>query len=163
MAEYIEKTQLIEKLKHRVSTDDDSKFATGFIKGTNEALGIIEEWIASIPAADVAPVVHGQWVYRNFDTICSECRKSAIFDEWEQQAETEFCPHCGAKMDGEVNGICADDKQSLKTCRTCKNYTPNHGYRDGEMGTCCFWKSITGNCMAVHQSRIGCEHYDKKI
>ena len=101
MAEYIEKTQLLEKLKHRVSTDDDSKFATGFIKGTNEALGIIEEWIASIPAADVAPVVHGRWVYHNFDTICSECRKSAIFDEWEQQAETEFCPHCGAKMDGE--------------------------------------------------------------
>lgn len=100
MAEYIEKTQLIEKLKHRVSTDDDSKFATGFIKGTNEALGIIEEWIASIPAADVAPVVHARWVYHNFDTICSECRKSAIFDEWEQQAETDFCPHCGAKMDG---------------------------------------------------------------
>ena len=98
MAEYIEKTQLLEKLKHRVSTDDDSKFATGFIKGTNEALGIIEEWIASIPAADVAPVVHGRWVYHNSDTICSECRKSAIFDEWEQQAETEFCPHCGAKM-----------------------------------------------------------------
>lgn len=102
MAEYIEKTQMLEKLKHRVSTDDDSKFATGFIKGTNEALGIIEEWIASIPAADVAPVVHGRWVYRKFDTICSECRKSAIFDEWEQQAETDFCPHCGAKMDGEV-------------------------------------------------------------
>ena len=104
MAEYIEKTQLLEKLKHRVSTDDDSKFATGFIKGTNEALGIIEEWIASIPAADVAPVVHGRWVYHNFDTICSECRKSAIFDEWENQAETKFCPHCGAKMDIDEEG-----------------------------------------------------------
>ena len=56
----------------------------------------------SVLAADVAPVVHGRWVYHNFDTICSECRKSAIFDEWEQQAETEFCPHCGAKMDKEV-------------------------------------------------------------
>ena len=59
------------------------------------------EEIKAIPAADVAPVVHARWVYHNFDTICSECRKSAIFDEWEQQAETEFCPHCGAKMDGE--------------------------------------------------------------
>lgn len=101
MAEYIEKTQLLEKLKHRVSTDDDSKFAKGFVKGANMALGIIEEWIASVPAVDVAQVVHGRWVYHNFDTICSECRKSAIFDEWEQQAETEFCPHCGAKMVGE--------------------------------------------------------------
>ena len=72
------------------------------------ALNVINEnksstelaWISvsKIPAADVASVVHGRWVYHNFDTICSECRKSAIFDEWEQQAETEFCPHCGAKM-----------------------------------------------------------------
>lgn len=54
--------------------------------------------VNNVSAADVAPVVHGRWVYHNFDTICSECRKSAIFDEWEQQAETEFCPHCGAKM-----------------------------------------------------------------
>ena len=57
------------------------------------------ELIARFPAADVAPVVHGRWVYHNFDTICSECRKSAIFDEWEQQAETEFCPNCGARME----------------------------------------------------------------
>ena len=103
MAEYIEKTQLIEKLKHRVSTDDDSKFATGFIKGTNEALGIIEEWIASIPAADVAPVVHARWEMKSEDTtpgiyhvkkaFCTRCGKS------NKQYRPPYCPHCGAKMD----------------------------------------------------------------
>lgn len=99
MAEYIEKTQLIEKLKHRVSTDDDSKFATGFIKGTNEALGIIEEWIASIPAADVAPVVHGKWVYGEFDIPhCSECGNDVM-----PNMISPYCPNCGAKMDEEEN------------------------------------------------------------
>lgn len=117
MAEYIEKTQLIEKLKHRVSTNDDSKFATGFIKGTNEALGIIEEWIASIPAAaDVAPVVHGRWVYNpngmdwNLGAWqCSVCKcnnnnlpgndkhNPYIFQG------SNYCPNCGAKMDEEEN------------------------------------------------------------
>ena len=77
-------------------------------KGANYALDEVEyngltirQWADKITGGEYAPVVHGQWVYRNFDTICSECRKSAIFDEWEQQSETEFCPHCGAKMDEE--------------------------------------------------------------
>ena len=102
MAEYIEKTQLIEKLRHRVSTDDDSKFATGFIKGTNEALGIIEEWIASIPAAaDVAPVVHGRWTQVD-DTKCrcSNCDIIALIGLY-PHGDKNYCPNCGAKMDEE--------------------------------------------------------------
>ena len=110
MAEYIEKTQLLEKLKHRVSTDDDSKFATGFIKGTNEALGIIEEWIASIPAADVAPVVHGKWKatgtfkvadynYTVVEQRCSACGHCSI--RFKNKAESNYCPKCGAKIDEE--------------------------------------------------------------
>ena len=101
MAEYIEKTQLIEKLKHRVSTDDDSKFATGFIKGTNEALGIIEEWIASIPTADVAPVVHGQW---ECGCQCSVCGDSPGPYNSRHKPYYNFCPNCGAKMDEEADG-----------------------------------------------------------
>ena len=103
MAEYIEKTQLLEKLKHRVSTDDDSKFATGFIKGTNEALSIIEEWIESIPAADVAPVVHGHWTTECYNVpICSICGTYVSKDVYNSEDSTpNFCPHCGAKMDEE--------------------------------------------------------------
>lgn len=85
MAEYIERERAMQ-----------IAFTSPFFSNA-----LMEE-IKAIPAADVAPVVHGRWVYHNFDTICSECRKSAIFDEWEQQAETEFCPHCGAKMDEEA-------------------------------------------------------------
>ena len=51
-----------------------------------------------IPAADVAPVVHGQWVDNGIpDSILSGCSvcgftcgSSSFF----------YCPNCGAKMDG---------------------------------------------------------------
>ena len=50
------------------------------------------------PAADVAPVVHGRWVPFHSEAAgdiqyCSACEIG--FD-----AKTDYCPHCGAKMDG---------------------------------------------------------------
>ena len=50
------------------------------------------------PAADVTPVVHGQWVDNgipdsilNGCSVCSfTCGSSSFF----------YCPNCGAKMDG---------------------------------------------------------------
>lgn len=58
--------------------------------------------IKAIPAADVAPVVHGRWVnvllHREkpirmdaLCALCSNCKK--------ESDRTAFCPHCGAKMD----------------------------------------------------------------
>lgn len=57
-----------------------------------------EEYLASMPAADVAPVRRGTWsVAIGYDpkrvVMCSECQRMA----YEPSA---FCPHCGAKMDG---------------------------------------------------------------
>ena len=55
------------------------------------------EKIRKMPAADVAPVVHGRWL--NTEHLdghmygeCSECHKIRIIDE--------YCSHCGARMDG---------------------------------------------------------------
>ena len=58
------------------------------------------------PAADVVEVKHGKWFRHNKkkhgDTCyyCSVCEKMAIADGycWEL---TDYCPHCGAKMDEE--------------------------------------------------------------
>ncbi len=105
MSEYIDKSKAVGEgylqdwYISSVSEDDEPVWTEGHIEELAKDFIVIPK---DTPAADVAPVVHGRWVYHNFDTICSECRKSAIFDEWEQQAETEFCPHCGAKMDKEV-------------------------------------------------------------
>ena len=56
------------------------------------------EVIKTFPAADVAPVVHGQWVDNgipdsilNGCSVCGfTCGSSSFF----------YCPNCGARMDG---------------------------------------------------------------
>ena len=49
-------------------------------------------------AADVAPVVHGQWEigdYYDIGDVCSEC----LWDSQMVQPSYRYCPCCGAKMD----------------------------------------------------------------
>ena len=58
------------------------------------------EYIEDIEAADVAPVVHGQWEQTEYPFMtecddCSECGFRTVFGNgW------NYCPNCGARMDG---------------------------------------------------------------
>lgn len=64
---------------------------------------VIQRWQKEIPAADVAPVVHGTWlpiVEANEDgspyqagVFCSVCGHPEC-------VETNYCCYCGAVMDG---------------------------------------------------------------
>ena len=68
-----------------------------------DAYNDLAEDFYSIPAADVAPVVHGRWVSvaGKRDRICSRCLRDEPYKNADDDAEVfEFCPHCGAKMDG---------------------------------------------------------------
>ena len=52
------------------------------------------------PVADVAPVRHGRWGThsdRPDSLICSVCNYG--FDMWKHDPHN-YCPNCGAKMDG---------------------------------------------------------------
>ncbi len=56
--------------------------------------------VVMLPAADVAPVRHGQWGThsdRPDSLICSVC--NCGFDMWKHDTHN-YCPNCGAKMDG---------------------------------------------------------------
>ena len=54
------------------------------------------------PAADVAPVRHGQWIKRGYacgenEYECSVCHET----EWRTSASRmKYCMFCGARMDG---------------------------------------------------------------
>lgn len=76
MAEYVEKNDVIELITRRYENPE-----------------ICTQEINSIPAADVAPVVHGRWIEGPLNPYCSECFV-------ECRDETPFCPNCGAKMYG---------------------------------------------------------------
>ena len=59
--------------------------------------------IINAPAADVAPVVHGRWIDKGEYAVCTECggRSGTQYDGVEPiPLMTQFCPNCGAKMDG---------------------------------------------------------------
>ncbi len=90
MAEYIEREYTIKLIVSAI----DSGLAT-----TSDDLA---EIIEDIPAADVVPVVHGQWVrnrgpYGQIRLYCSACNEHSGL-----QKEKSYCPNCGARMDGEV-------------------------------------------------------------
>ena len=63
----------------------------------------IRKFIANRPAVDAEPVRHGTWEKRTYwigsfgenQMVCSECGKKYGF-----HAPYNYCPDCGAKMDG---------------------------------------------------------------
>lgn len=62
--------------------------------------------IKTAPAADVAPVVHGEWIDipDGTETICSYCKASwNVFDN--DTYRFNYCPNCGAKMEREDEDI----------------------------------------------------------
>ena len=70
--------------------------------GTADYIYMIED----MPAADVAPVVHGRWIDKGEYAVCTECggRSGTQYDGVEPiPLMTQFCPNCGAKMDEKEN------------------------------------------------------------
>lgn len=66
----------------------------------NRMLDCLKAAVIRIPAADVAPVVHGRWV----DGRCSNCGVDIPTDDAHDVIfgnECRFCYYCGAMMDGE--------------------------------------------------------------
>ena len=63
------------------------------------------------PTIDAVPVKHGRWIDKGLDLVCSACgirysdelpymSRLSTPGSWDMEG-FEYCPHCGAKMDGE--------------------------------------------------------------
>ena len=50
-------------------------------------------------AADVTPVVHGQWISAFDEILCSVCKRSWNYT-YNDTDTFNYCPNCGAQMDG---------------------------------------------------------------
>lgn len=63
------------------------------------------EWyrkcIYEAPTIGAEPVRHGRWEYRHADDwmFCTACGADAE-GNYDEPLETDYCPHCGARMDG---------------------------------------------------------------
>ena len=61
----------------------------------------IADEIEDAPAADVAPVRHGRWMFGGDGIVeCSVCNETYDVN----MLPRNYCPNCGAKMDGDANG-----------------------------------------------------------
>lgn len=101
MAEYIDRANLIARIKYYVTHTPEGK-------GEHYAYSVVLNEVLNRPAADVVPVVHGKWIrphWKNSDYCCdcSECGGEAMHREyqWNKKGIYPICPNCGAKMDGE--------------------------------------------------------------
>lgn len=92
MAEYIEREAAYEKCGWYNTVNGKSVCA------------VRKDELAAIPAADVAPVVHGRWVRtEDGDWECTNCREAVVICVCGKDvtAKKTICPNCGARMDGE--------------------------------------------------------------
>lgn len=91
MDEYIERKELlrIEKL-----------LDTSVLRASKTASNIYDQMIYDIenfPSVYAIPVRHGRWNVENEYSIrCSEC----CFNRASIKMPLDYCPNCGAKMDG---------------------------------------------------------------
>ena len=104
MAEYIKREALIYAVE---SIDWYSVYKGKLTAGspnTENALykaSSIYTAIDNAPSADVAPVRHGRWEWDTEDIYrCSNCAEKSHVKEVMGHPEWDYCPNCGAKMDG---------------------------------------------------------------
>lgn len=79
--EYIEREAVLHELLYAMC-------GTGYQSRAMDAVHFVH-------AADVVEVVHAHWIDRDEKTWCSKC------DASNKQYKPPYCPHCGARMDGE--------------------------------------------------------------
>ena len=105
MSRYIDADKLYELIRtndYRLATINGSIDYGMFTVGIKQA-------IDETPTADVAEVRHGKWLTweeqfpdrkptkkNNLGVFCNNCHSHA-------DNMTDYCPHCGAKMDGDTN------------------------------------------------------------
>lgn len=69
------------------------------VKAERASLKAYKETLQYLPAADVVPVAHGEWIkYTGMGKVQWMCSKCSA--EEKNPKVANYCYHCGAKMDG---------------------------------------------------------------
>ncbi len=89
MARYINADDLQAQLERKKAGIANRRYTEGW----NDCMMRVKSMVSKVPAADVAPVVHGRWVHHDDGVVtCSECGNA-------ESSESYYCRYCGAKMD----------------------------------------------------------------
>lgn len=109
MAEHIEREKVYEMLNALGGCGaEPESWADGWDKAIDTAIDELNK----IPAADVRPEKHGEWVRVSDDDqdegwfICSECKEKYFNPSDDEDLLPNFCPRCSAKMYGKDGSQC---------------------------------------------------------
>ena len=96
MAEYIEREALLKRLNF-------SPLFSNILDGGYFIKSGVLDLVERQPKADVVGVRHGYWI-SGWDTVCSVCKIDVDVYGVER---FNYCPNCGAKMDGKEEAAAA--------------------------------------------------------
>ena len=87
MDEYINATTLLKEIDYAFHTDTIGK---------KDVINLI----INLPVADITPVRHGRWAKHGRKWQCTNCKVLMSIDGTPKENLLNYCPNCGAKMDG---------------------------------------------------------------
>lgn len=120
MNDLISRAALLKECEECQKTDprfEERGWANHFINEAGEPSAewyCVEGMIENAPAVDASPVVHGRWInypeclgyegaYCDENIVCSECH--SVWNIIDNDADRfDYCPMCGARMDGGSDG-----------------------------------------------------------
>jgi hypothetical protein len=101
MDDLISRAATLERMKSMAgcATCDNYNYVRCRACSWDDAMNIVEE----MSKVDAVQVVHASWISYKDDHQCSACKEHTIFDAYVWKTiQFEFCPWCGANMDGET-------------------------------------------------------------
>lgn len=94
--EYIEREAVLKTPPFTKCVGDLSEYSEGYLDCVQDAC----EAVRKIPAVDVEPVRHGEWIlHKDGSGTCNQCGITAK-NIWDYDGWQNYCGHCGARMDG---------------------------------------------------------------
>jgi hypothetical protein len=108
MDEYISKTKFEELMRKKARSNFDLYYVSKSKHYRDCALGynMAADDAHDFPSEDVQPVKRGKW---KVDTklgsdikVCTNCHNEAYWDTDYGQQLFDYCPYCGARMDGDI-------------------------------------------------------------
>lgn len=68
-----------------------------------QALECFRNILSETPTIDAEPVRHGRWIKKPTTIKYISHSECSLCGSWQGADWMNYCPHCGAKMDGDAN------------------------------------------------------------
>lgn len=104
--ELISRKALLEDMKRELKKASEANLTKDETKVIMTSAIALKDFVTRQPTVDAAPVVHGEWIWwpdnDGCDYECSnpKCRCRISYNGSKVSGDFNYCPNCGAKMDG---------------------------------------------------------------